>query len=74
MKEEISFAWKVVTVDSFLKRTRAHTENKIFEEIIQEVGRAQAIEKAIQDYSGDNTYDGLIAWLESTTGYKSSHE
>lgn len=43
---------------------------KVYNPYAQEVRRLQGIEQAIQEYSGDNTYDGLLAWLESTTGYK----
>jgi hypothetical protein len=40
----------------------------------KELKRLQGIEKAIQEYSGTNTFDGLIAWLESVTGYVHGEE
>jgi hypothetical protein len=39
-----------------------------------ELDRLEAIEKAIREYSGENTYDGLIDWLESTTDFKRKEE
>lgn len=33
----------------------------------KEITRLQAVVKATKEYSG--THDGLVAWLESTTGY-----
>lgn len=47
--------------------------NKIlneFEETHNELERLQAIEKAIQEYTGPDTYQGVIDWLESVTDYK----
>jgi hypothetical protein len=39
-------------------------------DMYSELYRLQAIEKAVQEYSGGNTYDELIDWLESVTDWR----
>lgn len=40
------------------------------EYLISEVERLQAIEKAVKEYTGPDTHQGVIDWLESVTDYK----